>query len=149
MSRLSRTPTAPTPLAGALRVALAGMAAAAVVLALLTPLRGADEAAAPAPPLRSVAAEPNPVTPGDFTGYGFDQCLAPTQQKMDAWLHHSPFLAVGIYISGNSRWCRDQPNLTPDWIRTQLRKGWRLLPITLGPQASCHPGFPRYDDDPR
>ena len=149
MSPLSRTPIAPTPLAGALRVALAGMAAAAVVLALLTPLRGADEAAAPAPPLRSVAAEPNPVTPGDFTGYGFDQCLAPTQQKMDAWLYHSPFLAVGIYISGNSRWCRDQPNLTPDWIRTQLRKGWRLLPITLGPQASCHPGFPRYDDDPR
>ena len=26
------------------------------------------------------------VTPGDFTGYGFDQCLAPTQKAMNKWL---------------------------------------------------------------
>ena len=66
---------------------------------------------------------------------------------MDAWLESSPFLAVGIYISGNSRACRNQPNLTPTWVRTQLAKGWRLLPITLGPQAVPR-RFPRYDDDP-
>ena len=90
---------------------------------------------------------PNVVTPGNFTGYGFDQCLAPDQAKMDRWLESSPFLAVGIYISGDSRACRDQPNLTPGWIRTQLRNGWRLLPITLGPQASCQPRFPRYGND--
>ena len=88
------------------------------------------------------------VTPGDFTGYGFDQCLAPNQQQMDTWLQSSPFLSVGIYISGNSRACRSQPNLTPAWIRKQLNRGWRILPITLGPQASCQPRFPRYDDDP-
>ena len=99
-------------------------------------------------PFRPAAAEPNPVTPGDFRGYGFDQCLAPTQKAMDVWLNHSPFLSVGIYISGNSRACRSQPNLTPRWIAAQLRKGWRLLPITLGPQASCSDRFPRYDDDP-
>lgn len=90
----------------------------------------------------------NPVTPGNFTGYGFDQCLAPTQQKMDAWLYNSPYWAVGIYISGNSRACRSQPNLTPTWVSAQLTKGWRLLPITLGPQAACSPRFPRYNDDP-
>ena len=73
----------------------------------------------------------NVVTPGDFTGYGFDQCLGPTQSAMNRWLTHSPFLSVGIYISGDSRACRSQPNLTPRWISTQLRKGWRLLPITL------------------
>jgi hypothetical protein len=89
----------------------------------------------------------NVVTPGDFTGYGFDQCLGPTQKSMNRWLTHSPFLSVGIYISGDSRACRNQPNLTPKWIATQLRKGWRLLPITLGPQASCQPRFPRYGDD--
>lgn len=77
------------------------------------------------------------VTPGNFTGYGFDQCLAPSQSAMDAWLTSSPFWAVGIYISGDSRYCREQPNLTPRWVRTQLANGWRLLPITLGPQASC------------
>jgi len=93
------------------------------------------------------AATGNVVTPGSFRGYGFDQCLAPTQKAMNKWLDHSPFLAVGIYISGASRGCRSQPNLTPTWISTQLRKGWRLLPITLGPQAPCNPRFPRYGGD--
>jgi hypothetical protein len=89
----------------------------------------------------------NVVTPGNFRGYGFDQCLAPTQRTMNVWLRRSPYLAVGIYISGSSRACRVQPNLTPTWISTQLDKGWRLLPITLGPQASCNPRFPRYGSD--
>jgi len=93
------------------------------------------------------AATGNVVTPGNFRGYGFDQCLAPTQKAMNKWLNHSPFLAVGIYVSGASRACRSQPNLTPTWISTQLRKGWRLLPITLGPQAPCNPRFPRYGGD--
>lgn len=90
----------------------------------------------------------NKVTPGNFTGYGFDQCLTPTQEKMDVWLEYSPFLAAGIYTSGDSRACRDQPNLTPAWVSTQLAKGWRLMPITLGPQASCSTRFPRYGSDP-
>src|ERR1700754_402288 len=86
----------------------------------------------------------NVVTPGNFTGYGFDQCLAPSQSAMDAWLRNSPFLAVGIYISGNQRACLSQPTLTKTWVSTQLRNGWRLLPITLGPQSSCNDRFPRY-----
>jgi hypothetical protein len=90
----------------------------------------------------------NVVTPGNFTGYGFDQCLTPTQAKMDAWHEHSPFSAVGIYISGKSRACRNQPNLTRTWVATQLARHWKLLPITLGPQASCLDRFPRYGDDP-
>lgn len=94
------------------------------------------------------AATGNVVTPGSFRGYGFDQCLAPTQRAMNVWLKKSPFLAVGIYISGASRACRSQPNLTPTWVSTQLRKGWKLLPITLGPQAPCNPRFPRYGNDP-
>jgi peptidoglycan hydrolase-like protein with peptidoglycan-binding domain len=90
----------------------------------------------------------NPATPRNFTGYGFDQCVAPSQKAMDAWLRSSPFWAVGIYISGKSRGCRSQPNLTPTWVRTQLANRWRLLPITLGPQASCSTRFPRYGNDP-
>jgi hypothetical protein len=77
------------------------------------------------------------VTPGDFTGFGFDQCTAPSQRAMDAWLTGSPYWAVGIYISGASRGCTSQPNLSPTWVHRQLSSGWRLLPITLGPQASC------------
>jgi hypothetical protein len=89
----------------------------------------------------------NVVTPGNFHGYGFDQCTAPSQSSMDTWLRQSPYLAVGIYISGASRACKVQPNLSPSWVSTQLGNGWRLLPITLGPQASCNPRFPRYGHD--
>jgi hypothetical protein len=105
---------------------------------------------APAETVATLAAtsSTNKPTPRSFTGYGFDQCLAPSQQAMDAWLRSSPFWAVGIYISGKSRGCRYQPNLTPAWVRTQLANGWRLLPITLGPQASCSTRFPRYGNDP-
>jgi len=79
----------------------------------------------------------NRVTPGNFTGYGFDQCVAPTQTAMDSWLTSSPYWAVGIYISGDSRGCPTQPNLTPAWVSTQLSNGWKLLPLTVGPQAWC------------
>jgi glycoside hydrolase-like protein/putative peptidoglycan binding protein len=102
---------------------------AAVATALVTLLAGLAVA--------SPARADNVVTPGNFTGYGFDQCVAPNQHNMDAWLSASPYLAAGIYISGDSRGCPRQPNLTPTWVRTQLAKGWRLLPITLGPQAWC------------
>lgn len=87
------------------------------------------------------------VTPGNFTGYGFDQCVAPDTPTMNRWMEHSPFSAVGIYISGDSRGCRTQPNLSPAWVKHQLANGWRLLPITLGAQASCSNHFPRYGND--
>ena len=112
---------------------------------------GADGSTPSAPAGSSSVAKQlftNPVTPGSYTGLGFDQCHAPAQSAMDAWLAASPYRAVGIYISGASRGCRDQPNLTPTWISTQLAQGWRLLPITLGPQAACNPSFPRYGNDP-
>lgn len=121
-----------------------GAAVASDQTVAAAPVAGSTAAAAPA----RKAKRQNVVTPGNFTGYGFDQCLAPTQATMDAWLQSSPFLAVGIYIDGASRFCRDQPNLTPEWVSTQLAKGWKLLPITLGPQASCQPRFPRWGDDP-
>ncbi len=149
-------PTLPSSTRSVRRLLATGLttALAATLLGAAVPTAAPSQAAptiastiAPASASAPAAPKPNPVTPGDFKGFGFDQCLAPNQAAMDAWLAHSPFLAVGIYISGDSRACRDQPHLTPTWIRTQLRKGWRLLPITLGPQASCQPRFPRYRDD--
>ncbi len=124
--------TSPHRSTGRLRRTFAAVATAVVAASLVTV---------------TPASAANPVTPGNFTGHGFDQCLAPTQQAMNTWLKRSPFLAVGIYIAGDSRGCRSQPNLTSRWVSTQLGHGWRLLPITLGPQASCNPSFPRYRDD--
>lgn len=120
--------------------ALVVAAAVALLGAVLVVLPGSDEDSA-----RPTAA--NPVTPGVFTGLGFDQCLTPSQSAMTAWRRASPFRAVGVYISGDSRACRSQPNLTASWVANQLAAGWHLLPITLGPQASCQPRFPRYSDD--
>jgi peptidoglycan hydrolase-like protein with peptidoglycan-binding domain len=85
----------------------------------------------------SMATSPNPITPGNMVGYGFDQCEAPSQAAMTRWLQYSPFRAVGIYMSGSLRFCQAQTNLTPTWVATQLATGWRLLPIHLGAQASC------------
>ncbi|HEX6248780.1 MAG TPA: glycoside hydrolase domain-containing protein [Nocardioidaceae bacterium] len=102
-----------------------------VLTALVTTVAGLTVA--------SPAQAANPPTPRNFSGYGFDQCVTPSQRAMDAWLTSSPYWAVGIYIAGDSRYCGDdqQTNLTPAWVSTQLANGWRLLPITVGPQASC------------
>jgi Rv2525c-like, glycoside hydrolase-like domain/Putative peptidoglycan binding domain len=127
-----RTPSSRTLLA-------VGLVALLAIAAVTVP-RGADRDR----DALELAASNNPATPRNFTGYGFDQCETVSQKTMDAWLKNSPFLAVGVYISGNSRACRTQTNLTPTWVATQLRAGWRILPITLGPQASCATRFPRY-----
>ncbi|MEV4641324.1 glycoside hydrolase domain-containing protein [Actinoplanes sp. NPDC049548] len=85
-----------------------------------------------ATPRPAVAA---PVAPGTYTGAGFDACTAPSDSAMDAWLA-SPYRAVGIYFGGNNRGCA-QPNLTAAWVTRQQANGWHLLPLYVGPQASC------------
>jgi hypothetical protein len=87
----------------------------------------------------SAAAAADPKAPGDFTGYGFDACVAPSQKVMDAWNLRSPYSAVGIYISGHSRYCGDkyQPNLSRAWVETNASHGWRFIPIHVGYQSPC------------
>lgn len=80
-----------------------------------------------------------PVMPGSFTGYAFDACEAPSQQAMDAWWRGSPYAAVGIYIAGENRACAQQSTLDAAWVATQAQRGWRLLPLSVGPQAPCTP----------
>lgn len=111
--------------------------ARAVVIGLATFLTSTMMSAAPA----SAVAPP---APGDFTGFGFDACVAPTQKVMDAWNLTSPYSAIGIYISGNSRYCGDkyQPNLSKDWVRKNADNGWRFMPIHVGYQASCFKNNP-------
>ncbi|WP_139983869.1 glycoside hydrolase domain-containing protein [Nocardioides litoris] len=88
-------------------------------------------------------------TPGAFTGYAFDARCAPTQQQMDAWLTTSPFWGAGIYIGGSSMACAaEQPHLDARWVARQTSAGWKLLPIWVGPQASCTTYADRIDPDP-
>jgi peptidoglycan hydrolase-like protein with peptidoglycan-binding domain len=97
-------------------------------LALLLPLMG-----------NAPVAADTRVMPGSFTGYAFDTCDAPSQRKMDAWRRHSKFWGVGVYVAGMNRACSTQEHLTRRWVATQSRKGWRILPIVVGRQASCAP----------
>ena len=121
------------PLLAAVALALAGGATVVV--------------GGPAGPADSATA--NVATPGAFHGFGFDQCLAPTPADDER-------LAAPVAVPGRRHLhlrrlasLPVQPNLTPTWISTQLHHGWQLLPITLGPQASCNPRFPRYGHDAR
>lgn len=99
-----------------------------------TLLAAAGAVAILAAPTPAVAVPPQP---GAFTGYAFDACEAPAQATMDAWRVSSPFAGVGVYIAGENRLCDEQPNLTAGWVQTQTARGWRILPITVGRQASC------------
>src|SRR4051794_7917814 len=106
------------------RRVLVAVAAGAAVLAGFMLTQSADAAGAR-------------VMPGSFTGYAFDACQAPSREAMDVWRERSPYWGVGIYTSGVNRYCADQENLSEEWVAEQDRKGWRLLPLHVGLQASC------------
>src|SRR6478609_11349981 len=99
----------PRPVLPLARRAATGVLLGALVVTGLTAITAADGPAASASTSQAgraaKAKKVNVVTPGDFTGYGFDQCQAPSQTSMNRWLRSSPYLAVGIYIAGNSRAC--------------------------------------------
>jgi hypothetical protein len=94
--------------------------------------------------MSSPAAAATPAAPGSFTGYGFDTCVAPSQTVMDAWNVRSPYSAIGIYISGSSRYCGDayQPNLSSAWVARNATNGWRFMPIHVGRQSPCYQNNP-------
>ena len=80
--------------------------------------------------------EPRAAGPKVFTGWGFDTCVTPSLSAMDAW-SSSPYRAVGVYIGGRGRACKEQPDLTPAWVRTVTASDWGVLPIYVGSQAPC------------
>lgn len=92
----------------------------------------------------SPASAATPQAPGTFAGKAFDICRAPDQAVMDAWWGTSPFGAIGVYISGNSRYCGEgyNPNLTPAWIQANATRGWRFLPLHVGYQSPCYANSP-------
>ena len=104
-------------------------------LVLATLVAGLAVAVLPASPSSASA----PEAPGDHTGYGFDACVAPSQKVMDAWMKSSPYAVVGIYVSGNSRYCGEayQPNLSKAWVQRNADNGWAFMPIHVGYQSPC------------
>ncbi|MCM2578586.1 glycoside hydrolase domain-containing protein [Streptomyces meridianus] len=80
--------------------------------------------------------EPRAAGPQVFTGWGFDTCVTPSLSSMKAW-DSSPYRAVGVYVGGRGRACKEQPDLTPEWVRTVTASDWKVLPIYVGSQAPC------------
>ncbi|MCW3840793.1 DUF1906 domain-containing protein [Micromonospora yasonensis] len=119
------TPTfSPPGLRQVFRRTLAATAAAVVGA-------GAGLAVSSSPALAAVGPQP-----GTYTGLGFDACTAPSSAAMAAWRANSPYQAVTIYFGGVDRGCT-QPNLTADWVATQVAAGWHLVPMYVGLQAPC------------
>lgn len=86
-------------------------------------------------PHAPMAAPKLPAAVASYRGRGFDACAAPSRPFMKAWLRHSPYRAVGIYIGGADRAC-DQANLSPGWVRQEAQAGWHFIPLYAGPQAA-------------
>ena len=108
---------------------LAALASVVALVALVAALLPASTASAA--PARQAGG-----SPGSFTGYAFDACTAPAQAVMDAWWLQSPYAGVGVYIGGGNRLCT-QPELSAQWVGTQQQRGWHVMPLWVGPQASC------------
>ena len=86
--------------------------------------------------LGSLAARPTvSASATNSTGLGFDACVAPAPDVMSAWLAHSSYQAIGIYIGGSDRACA-QPNLTAAWVSQQAAAGWHFIPLYVGPQVA-------------
>ena len=96
----------------------------------------AHEAPQAVPRARSGVPERTVNAAATYSGLGFDTCAAPSTDAMQAWAGASPYHAAGIYIGGADRACPDG-NLTPAWIQTVARQGWKFFPIYVGPQAPC------------
>ena len=78
---------------------------------------------------------PPPPPPPTYPS-GFDACAAPDSTTMSKWKTSSPYTSIGVYIGGANRGCA-QPNLGSSWVSSVWGQGWKLLPIWVGPQASC------------
>jgi len=81
------------------------------------------------------AAHAVPASATNSTGLGFDACATPGTHVMAAWLAHSSYQAIGIYIGGSDRACAQQ-NLTAAWVSQEAAAGWHFIPLYVGPQVS-------------
>ena len=90
---------------------------------------------------------------------GFDLEFAPPESAMATWLQSSPYRDIGVYIGGcnvtavpasGPNGCGTNPpnagtkqtntNLNATWVSDVSNMGWGIMPLWVGPQASCISG---------
>lgn len=110
------------------------MSRSAVVLACVLATLAAAVLAVSSATAASPRALAGPAAPGAiFNGLGFDACAAPSAPTMAAWAASSPYAAIGIYIGGENRACK-QTNLSALWVSQESQAGWHLIPLYVGLQ---------------
>ena len=92
---------------------------------------------------------------------GFDLAFAPSESDMQIWLQDSPYRDIGVYVGGcnvtavpksGPNGCGTNPpsagtkqtntNLDSTWVSNVSSMGWGIMPLWVGPQASCISGNP-------
>ena len=92
---------------------------------------------------------------------GFDLEFAPSESDMQIWFQNSPYRDIGVYVGGcnvtavpasGPNGCGTNPpsagtkgtntNLTSAWVSNVSSMGWGIMPLWVGPQASCISGNP-------
>jgi hypothetical protein len=92
---------------------------------------------------------------------GFDIEFAPSESDMQTWFQNSPYRDIGVYIGGcnvtavpasGPNGCGSNPpssgtkktntNLNSTWVSDVSSMGWGIMPLWVGPQASCISGNP-------
>ena len=104
--------------------------------------------------IAQIASRRSAASPGGvFTGQGFDACSTPSSSQMSAWLAHSPYRAIGVYIGGASEASCARGTLSASWVARESAAGWHLMPIYVGRQAPSNdcgcPGIHSAERDQR
>jgi len=83
-----------------------------------------------------------------FVGQGFDKCEIAGFDALQAWIDHSPYGAVNLYVGGAGRACSNR-GLNASLISRLSQIGWKFIPTWVGPQAPCFTGTkPLMSSDP-
>lgn len=65
---------------------------------------------------------------------GFDTCNT-SIGNLQAFWNDTPYYNVGIYLGGASYGCTDWPDAA--YMNEVVAMGWHVIPLWVGPQASC------------
>jgi hypothetical protein len=77
--------------------------------------------------------------------WGVDSCGINTVAKAQAFWTHTPYSNIGVYIGGSAAAC---PMNSASFMTALVNMGWQIMPIWVGPQASCSSFGSRMSSNP-
>jgi hypothetical protein len=77
--------------------------------------------------------------------WGIDACGINTVAKAKAFWSNTPYSNIGVYIGGSAAGC---PMNSASFVSALVAMGWQILPIWVGPQASCSSFGSRMSSNP-